>query len=74
MPGKLIHDNNVFWLIESTGDMLNKETESLLVLLCCHQGQLEATKRHAQTARKYSSLNFPSFVNAKYNPGNLRRK
>ena len=36
MTGKLVHDYGVLGLVECPGDMLNKETQYLLVLLGRH--------------------------------------
>ena len=39
MPGKLVHDNSVLWLVESSRDMLYEETKDFLILLGGHEGR-----------------------------------
>lgn len=36
MPGELVHDDGVFWLVKRSGHMLYKETEDFLIFLCRH--------------------------------------
>lgn len=48
MTGKLVHDYGVLGLVKCPGDMLNKETQYLLVLL----------GRHIRSSSDFDNLNY----------------